>query len=272
MRILLALALAPALASVGCGPPTPYLRWTPEPPAPTLEGRMVLRDVVNKRDAKHGANDPANVGNVRNGFGMPFAVRLDGSSGVEGGVEPRTLAQSIGEFVSEAAQHAGLGMAAPNDPQATSHLWVEVLELWCDGYVGYSAAVSLQLVIVDPRTQGLRLRVPVRQEGGAGNCRNAFANALNGAQAQITAAFARPDVRAAAIGAGVAAPPPPPPMGAAPPPGAAGSCPTGKTVGPDTAGHCCWPGQVFASSRNACVGVPTACPPGLRPVGEECAQ
>jgi sulfatase modifying factor 1 len=39
------------------------------------------------------------------------------------------------------------------------------------------------------------------------------------------------------------------------------SCPTGQTISDDTAGHCCWPGQVFAHGH--CIGVPTSCPEGM---------
>jgi hypothetical protein len=35
-------------------------------------------------------------------------------------------------------------------------------------------------------------------------------------------------------------------------------CPSGQAQSSDTAGHCCWPGQVFAEGR--CRGVPTSCP------------
>lgn len=281
--------VALTVALVGCGPPTPYLRWSAQPPPPTMEGRIVLRDVINRRPPKKGADHPQNVGNVRSGFGIPYAVRLDG--GAEGAnVEPRTLGQSMSEFAAAALAHAGLAVVAPDDPQPTSHLWIEVHELWCDGYMGYGATVSLQLVLTDPRTQTVRVSVPVRQEGHAGSCRDAYANALNVLQSELAAAFMRPDVRAAALGA--AAPPFPataapaptptaspaapaptvlPPWGSAPSaPAVANSCPTGKTVGPDTAGHCCWPGQVYSVSRSVCVGVPWSCPPGTRASGEEC--
>ena len=251
---------------VGCAPPAPYLRWNAQPPPPTMEGRIVIRDVINKRPPKKGADTPQNVGNIRSGFGIPYAVRLDG--GAEGGnVEPRTLSEAMGEFAATALSQAGLAVVAPTDAQPTAHLWIEVLELWCDGYMGYGATVSLQLVLTDPRTQALRTKVPVRQEGHAGSCRDAYTNALNVLQPQIAAAFMRPDVRAAAVGAGA---PPMPAMATQPASGAAGSCPTGKTVGPDTAGHCCWPGQVFSMSRNLCVGMPQSCPDGTHAVAEAC--
>ena len=44
----------------------------------------------------------------------------------------------------------------------------------------------------------------------------------------------------------------------------ANKCADGKTIGVDTAGHCCWAGQVWSNSRNACVGIPTKCPSGMK--------
>jgi hypothetical protein len=46
-------------------------------------------------------------------------------------------------------------------------------------------------------------------------------------------------------------------------------CPEGQFITPDTAGHCCWPGQVYATSRDRCVGVPT-CLNGFMAEGEQC--
>jgi hypothetical protein len=43
---------------------------------------------------------------------------------------------------------------------------------------------------------------------------------------------------------------------------AAPSCPLGQSVTTDTAGHCCFAGQSWSTSRAACVGAPT-CPPTL---------
>ncbi len=52
--------------------------------------------------------------------------------------------------------------------------------------------------------------------------------------------------------------------------GPPGECPEGKEKSADTAGHCCWAGQVWSSFK--CVGVPTACPKGrkLDRVKEQC--
>lgn len=47
------------------------------------------------------------------------------------------------------------------------------------------------------------------------------------------------------------------------------ACPTGQFVTPDTAGHCCWPGQAWSVSRGVCVGVPM-CPADMVPSGDAC--
>lgn len=47
------------------------------------------------------------------------------------------------------------------------------------------------------------------------------------------------------------------------------SCGIGQTVSIDTAGHCCWPAQVWSNSRQVCIGVPQ-CPPGLSPQDDAC--
>ena len=60
----------------------------------------------------------------------------------------------------------------------------------------------------------------------------------------------------------VSAPPPPPP--------APRACATGQVISDETAGHCCWPGQVWSSLRSACIGTPQ-CPPGFAASGETCA-
>jgi hypothetical protein len=49
------------------------------------------------------------------------------------------------------------------------------------------------------------------------------------------------------------------------------SCSAGQVTSPDTAGHCCWPAQAWAESRQACLGIPQ-CPPGLIANGDTCVK
>jgi hypothetical protein len=45
-------------------------------------------------------------------------------------------------------------------------------------------------------------------------------------------------------------------------------CTDGRSIGPLTEGHCCWPGQVWRG--DACLGAPTVCPGGLGQKGFDC--
>jgi hypothetical protein len=47
------------------------------------------------------------------------------------------------------------------------------------------------------------------------------------------------------------------------------ACPGGQVATEDTAGHCCWPQQVWSAKRAVCVGIP-ACPAGMTVEGEVC--
>lgn len=52
----------------------------------------------------------------------------------------------------------------------------------------------------------------------------------------------------------------------------AAQCASGREVGPDTAGRCCWPGQRFDDERGRCEGPPSRCPSGWGAAGDECVQ
>lgn len=47
-------------------------------------------------------------------------------------------------------------------------------------------------------------------------------------------------------------------------------CPTGMLRTDDTAGRCCWPGQVWAENERRCFGKPTECPPELEANAHTC--
>lgn len=49
-----------------------------------------------------------------------------------------------------------------------------------------------------------------------------------------------------------------------------GTCPAGQVINADTKGNCCYAGQVWSTTQSRCIGLPTACPPGLEPGGDSC--
>jgi hypothetical protein len=192
--LLLSILIAP-----GCVM-EPYLQWNAAPQSyMPPQGRVAIKYVPNRRPPKHGDNEMDNLGNERSGFGIPYAIRLQGE-------QNPPLDQSITQMVVQSMAAAGIGSTQVQDPYATAHLSVEIQRFWCDGYgYSYKADVALNIVILDPRTGGVRTQFPVVREGSGGMCREAYRRALSDVSGVITQAFAQPGIRAAVVGA---APPP----------------------------------------------------------------
>jgi hypothetical protein len=197
------------LFAIGCVH-EPYLQWARHPPAPTPpQGRVSVRYVIGKRPEKRGDGDLSNIGNWRSGFGIPYPIRLQPPD--------HPLDVTMSQFLVEALNSAGIAVTPLQDPGASSHLSLEILDFWCDGYMGYKATVSLMLFVLDPRTGGVRAQVPLQREGAAGpgffqsvqlRCKDAYTNALNAIQNDLMNALVAPQVRSAALGTA----PPPAPM------------------------------------------------------------
>lgn len=200
--VLVSLLLCSVPFAVGCVP-QPYLIWESRPPAPMLQGRVAVKYVPNKRPPKHGDTELNNLGNERSGWGIPYAIRLQGD------VNP-SLDQTVSRVVAEAMSAAGIGMTQLADPGRTADLSIEIVEFWCDGYGVYKASVGLQLVFLDPATGAIRTQVPLRHEGAGGWCRDAYRQALTGIYNDVMYSLAQPGLRMAAISGGL---PPMPPGG-----------------------------------------------------------
>lgn len=195
--------LAGAAMMVGCGY-RPYLNWQASPPATMVQGKVAIQMVPNKRPPKHGQVLMNRLGFQRNGWGIPFAINLPAAH--------ETLDGDVARLVTEAAQAAGIGMTAVQDPGATAHLSVEINEFWCDGYPPvYKAGATLNVVFLDPHNNGVRMQMPVHAEDGGWDCRTAYRGVTRKLYAALQTAFTQAPVRAAAIGMAPAAPPPPPP-------------------------------------------------------------
>lgn len=183
---------------VGCGY-HPYLAWNAAPPAPQLQGKVAVKIVPNKRPPKKGAEDVSQLGFQRNGWGIPFAIRLP--------PQHETLDADLAKLVTDAAQAAGLGATTVANPSATAHLAVEINEFWCDGYPPvYKAGATLNVVFLDPKTGGVRMAMPVHAEDGSWDCRTAYKGITNKLYSALTAAFAQAPVHSAALGVLPAAP------------------------------------------------------------------
>jgi hypothetical protein len=195
-------------------PAVSILRWNAMPPSPPGEGAVQIGQVINKRPEKKGADDINRLGNVRSGWGIPYSVSsMDAGYGL-----PVPADGALRQLVEQSLLAAGLAVTT-GQPSAT--ILIEVLELWSDGYANYNAKVSLDLVVLDPRTQQFRARIPLRREGNGGGPGIAYPQALDGIHADMIAAFRDPRVRAS-LTAGMGAPMAPPP--GAPPAAGGGGC------------------------------------------------
>jgi hypothetical protein len=207
---LRAFAVLSLAVAAGCGPHH-YLMWEAAPPAPTMMGRVAVT-VTDRREAKRGGEDPTSVGFQRSGWGIPYPIRIG---------DPSQLAMDVHDLLSQAMLSSGVGVLAPGQPQgATSHVMVDIQNFWCDGYWPvYKAGVALGVTVVDPATNTVRMPgQPLLAEGQAGDCRNAYHNALNTLFNNARAMFSAPQVHDALAMPGPGGAPPPPPPGAPPPP------------------------------------------------------
>ena len=188
MRALSLMLLSFLLASCASG--ERFLQWSARPPASRSEGRVAIKYVINQRAEDSGGKDLFDVGRVRAQVGIPYPVRLD---------DDAPLTVETARLVKQALGTAGLGWAPLTDQALTSALSIEVKEFWCGGYGVYEATVALQVVVLDARTNGVRLRVPAGGRGHGADCRDAYSQALTELSQDLARTFTTPNVREAAL-------------------------------------------------------------------------
>jgi hypothetical protein len=186
---------------VACG--GHWMTWRMQPAAPAVAGKVQIT-VADHREEKKGGADPRVVGNERNGWGIPFAIRLP---------MPTDAADSVRELLGQAAMTAGIGVAPLGDPTGTSKLAVEIQAMWCDGYSPvYKANMTASVMVLGPDGSVRVPGQPIQVEDGAWNCHDAYRNMLTKAYQQAVAMMAQAPFRGAATGGGGA----PAPASAAP--------------------------------------------------------
>jgi hypothetical protein len=205
MRKLLLMLLLPLALGVvtGCGGSKTYLMYKAAPPAPALNGKVAI-EVRDGREPNHGGGQNDVVGAETKAFvPVPTPVRLKAPEDVTG---------TVAKLLADAAQAAGLGVAAPGASDGTSKIVVEVQRFWCTGYDPvYKVDATLSVIVTDP--SGAQVRVPgqpVHGEAAAGRCRGAYQKALSQLFESARAVLGADPVKAAAVAAsatGSAAPP-----------------------------------------------------------------
>ena len=199
-RLVSVVALAVvAFGAAGCF--GRYLRWRAMPAAAALVGKVELV-VVDHREPKRGGIDTRVIGNERNGWGIPFAIRLP---------TPTEAGESVRDLFGMAANSSGIGVAPIGDTAITSRVSVEIQNLWCDGYPPvYKASMIAAVSLLGPDNSVRMPAVPLAVEGVGWGCQAAYEKALsNGYQAAV-ALMSQEGFRAAAASGGTAVAPPPP--------------------------------------------------------------
>lgn len=110
----------------------------------TQRGTVVVGTVSNQRAADEGSESFALIGKLRGGYGNPFDLNT------ESGREIDVLLREVA-----AASLAHTGYAADQATGKSVRLDMDVLDFWCDGYMGYKieAKITAKLVkLADGRT------------------------------------------------------------------------------------------------------------------------
>jgi hypothetical protein len=193
VRVLIPLAIAGVAACGGR-----YLRWNAQGPAPAVAGKVDIT-VADHREEKKGGADPRLVGNERNGWGIPFAIRVR---------TPTEVSESVRDLLGQAALTAGVGVTAMGDQSATAKLAVEIQQMWCDGYPpAYKANLLASVALLGPDGQVRVPGMPLASDGAHMNCQGAYQNALTRAYEAAVAMMSAQPFKDAATGAGGAPPP-----------------------------------------------------------------
>ncbi|MFO0554492.1 MAG: hypothetical protein U0271_39295 [Polyangiaceae bacterium] len=115
------------------------------------------------------------------------------------------MSTTLTRFVSEAAGGSGVAIASLGTT-ATATLETELTELWCDGYGGYKANITLVIRAVDPKTKAVLQEATVKGHGGDGGwagtggyCNGAINKALADLQTQLVEALTAPEMFAALV-------------------------------------------------------------------------
>ena len=198
MRLNRLLVVVAGFALSGCGH---YLQWKAQPPAAALAGKLSIA-VADMRPPSEGGTDKRVVAIVP-GFAMiPMPQRL---------ATPEDAANRMGVLIAEAAQAAGIGIAAPGEA-GTAKMMVDMSGLWCKGFTPvFVANASFTAKIVDPATGAVRVQTEsIVAQDGSMDCQGAFRHTLSKLFKAASTMFATPAIKDAVVSAAPAAAAPAP--------------------------------------------------------------
>jgi uncharacterized lipoprotein YajG len=120
--------------------PAIHLDHTPLDQAEVTKGSVIIESINNLRPENYGQQNFQIVGVVRGGFGNPFTLNAP---------EEKTIDMALREAVTDALINVGYNVVTPAAKKDAPRLEVDVLEFWCDGYVGYKINTAIVVKLIN---------------------------------------------------------------------------------------------------------------------------
>ena len=120
--------------------PAIRLTHTPLDMVDATKGSVIIGSINNLRPEHYGQQNFQIVGNVRGGFGNPFTLNAP---------KEKTIDMALREAVTDALINVGYNVVTPAEKKDAPRLEVDVLEFWCDGYVGYKINTAIVVKVIN---------------------------------------------------------------------------------------------------------------------------
>ena len=173
-------ALGLFLLLMGCGP-RPYLTWSPGPYSEAQAPRLQLVQLIDDRPDDRGGGRENVVHAGRREYGEPIWLNLNGPGSK---YLPFPFLETMRQLLERALVEAN-----PTDTASRS-LSIDLTDFWCDGYMlGYSADISMEVLVLDPSGQNVLSRIPEQVSAHAGDCNRAYSRALTRLHKRLVEAF-----------------------------------------------------------------------------------
>lgn len=144
------------------------------------KGSVVVGTVLNKRAEGYGGEGFDFIGTVRGGFGNPFHLTTKPG---------RDLETVLKETARAALEHTGYSID-PVDGKSL-RLDIDLLDFWCDGYIGYKIYATIEAKLVNPTNGNVLAQKKINVEKGFslnlsyGQMHEQFDNEINDIQKEL---------------------------------------------------------------------------------------
>jgi hypothetical protein len=123
--------------------PAVRLDHTPLEQAEVKKGSVIIENINNQRPPDRGRQTFHLVGRLRGGFGNPIALNTDANKPID---------IALREAVADALINGGYDVVTPAENKDAPRLEVDVLEFWCDGYMGYRIDTAFVVELISGTT------------------------------------------------------------------------------------------------------------------------